>query len=347
VKTTLRHFLPLCLCAFVFVAQSQSTKTLDIYVVDVEGGNATLFVSPSGESLLMDTGHLGAAERDAGRIMAAINDAGLRQIDHLVTTHWHLDHFGGMSRLAARISVREFIDHGPNTQPKAQTDTFLQQTYPRLYSNAKHTVVKAGDSIPVEEIDVRVVASAGETIKSALPGAGNRNTFCDDAFEGVAMDRSENSQSIGLVMTFGKFRVLHLGDLSADKELELMCPDNRLGNVDVFIVSHHGQPNSNTEALVHAIESRAAIMNNSTRKGGEAEVMKVIHAAPGLEDLWQMHFSQLSGQEYRVPESFVANLTGKHNGTAYWIKVSAQADGAFTIVNSRNGFSKTYPAREK
>ena len=123
----MQHFLPLCLCVFVVMAQPQSTKTFDIYIVDVEGGNATLFVAPSGESLLMDTGHLGAAERDAGRVMAAINDAGLRRIDHLVTTHWHLDHFGGMSRLAARIPVREFIDHGTNTQPKAQADTFLQQ----------------------------------------------------------------------------------------------------------------------------------------------------------------------------------------------------------------------------
>src|SRR5262249_47568274 len=151
----------------------------DIYIVDVEGGNATLLVSPSHESLLIDTGNSGAAAaRDAGRIMDAIHDAGVQRIDHLITTHWHGDHFGGLAELASRIPIREFIDHGPNAQPGEAADAFLQKTYPQLYANAKHTVVKAGDKISIAGLDVRVVTSAGETIRSPLPGAGKPNPYC-------------------------------------------------------------------------------------------------------------------------------------------------------------------------
>ena len=157
-------------------AQTRAVKTLDIYIVDVEGGNATLFVSPSGESLLIDTGNAGAAAvRDAERIMAAVKDAGLARIDHLITTHWHGDHFGGMTELAARVPIRNFIDHGPNVQPGAAADEFLQKTYPQLFAKAKHTVATPGMKIPVAGLDVLVVTSAGETIKAALSGAGGAN----------------------------------------------------------------------------------------------------------------------------------------------------------------------------
>jgi len=345
----LRPAAVLTLFAGLIAASIAATAaTLNIYVLDVEGGNAVLFVSPSGESLLIDTGNLGAAVRDAQRIMAAVKDAGLRQIDHLVTTHWHLDHFGGMAELAGRIPIREFIDHGRNVQPGREVDRFLHHTYPPLYASARHSVVKAGDTIPMKDVNVRVVASAGETIKEALADAGKPNPYCV-GFTPESVDGGENGQSIGLHITFGRFRVLHLGDLSADKEFDLMCPENRIGNVDLFMVSHHGQPRSNTPVLVHAIASRAAIMNNSLHKGGEPEVMKVIHSAPGLENLWQLHFSDLGGPEYNVPGMFIANTTDKptHDGAAYWIKVSAQPDGTFTITNSRNAFSKTYSARDE
>ena len=347
----------------------QASKRLEIYVVDVEGGKATLVVSPSNESLLIDTGNVGAgAQRDADRIMAAIKSAGLSHIDHLMTTHWHRDHFGAMPLVAARIPIREFIDHGMNVQPDVQADTFLQQTYPGLYRRATRTVVKSGDRISIAGVDVRVVASAGETLTTSLPGGGTPNPYCA-GFKHQNVDNAENVRSIGILITFGKFRVLDLGDLSANKEFDLMCPNNLIGTVDLFMVSHHGQPNSNSTVLVHAIESRVAIMNNGTRKGGQPEVMKVIHSAPGLEDLWQLHFSQLSGQEYTVPGLFIANLLDTpqpsmpvapmrpplpgesqvpppvHNGTAYWIKVSAQQSGSFAVTNGRNGFSKTYRAR--
>ena len=361
-RTSFVPLLVISLAAFLGAA----SKTLDIYVIDVEGGNATLFVAPSGESMLIDTGNGGAAAaRDAGRIMAAMKDAGVQQLDHLITTHWHGDHFGGMAELASKVTIKEFIDHGGNIQPAQAADDFLKTTYPQLYAKAKHTVVKPGDKVAMAGLDWRIVAAAGEHIVAAVPGGGKANPYCS-AFKPQEVDQSENAQSVGSHITFGKFRALHLGDLTWNKEFDLMCPQNRLGTVDLWIVSHHGQAISNSQVLAYAIQPRAAIMNNGTRKGGQPDAMKIIHSAPGLEDLWQLHFSQLSGQEYTVPGMFIANSIDEpqnaipiapiqapapgpgaapppgHNGTAYWIKVSAQQDGTFTVTNARNNFSKTY-----
>jgi len=351
--------------AFAQARHSLDGPSLDIYVIDVEGGNATLFVSPSHESLLIDTGNAGAAAvRDAGRIMEAVKAAGLQQIDHLIITHWHGDHFGGLAELAAQVPIKEFIDHGPNVQPGEGPDTFLKNVYGPLAAKAKHTVAKPGDKIAIMGLDVRVVASAGQTIKTPLPGAGKPNPYCANYKSGD--NNAEDPQSVGVYVTYGKFRTIHLGDLTKNKEFELMCPNNRIGAVDVLLGLHHGQASSNSEVLVHALHPRVAIMNDGTRKGGEPEVMKTVHSSPGLEDLWQLHFSVLSGQEYTVPGMFIANTIDDqpatapiapipapqpgpgappapvHNGKAYWIKVSAQQDGSFSVTNARNGFTKTY-----
>ena len=355
------------LCIVLLLASALTMpERLQIYVVDVEGGKAMLVVSPTGESLLVDTGNVEAgAQRDASRILAAVHDAGLHHIDHLVTTHWHRDHFGGMALLTRHIAIREFIDHGANIQPDPVVDAFLRQTYPVLYRTAKHTVAVPGDTIPLGDIDIRVVASAGNMIQMP-PSDGTPNPYCA-AFRRRADVVTENSQSIGLVFSFGGFRMVDLADLTANKQFELMCPANPVGLVDVLMVTHHGQPPGNTDVLVHAIEPRVAIMNNGPRKGGQPEVMTTIHTAPGLEDLWQLHASELSGQEYTVPGLFIANGSDTpqhamaiaplrpaqsrdsappaHNRTAYWIKLSAYRDGSFAVTNTRNGFSKTYRAR--
>jgi beta-lactamase superfamily II metal-dependent hydrolase len=362
-----------CSCLLIVVltvafpaAQGRPGQELDIYLIDVEGGNATLFVSPTGESLLIDAGNGGAgAARDAGRIVAAAMDAGLKQIDHLIITHYHGDHFGGVQELAARIPIRHFIDHGPNVQPTSAVDTFLKEVYPQLYAKGTRTIAKPGDRVPMKGVDVRVVTSAGQVTPTSMPGAGRPNPYCA-AHKPQDPDATENAQSVGSYIAFGQFRALHLGDLTWNKEFDLMCPTNRIGGIDLFIVSHHGQPSSNSPALVHAISPRVALMNNGTRKGGQPAAMQVLHTSPGLEDLWQIHFSQLSGQEYTVPGMFIANTTDEeleampvaalappppgpgappppaHNGRAYWIKVSAQQDGAFTVTNARNGVTKTY-----
>ena len=208
-RTIVVGFAAACAVAAVLAAQGRSSRTLDIYVVDVEGGNATLYVAPSGESVLIDTGNGGAAgTRDPDRIMAAVKDAGLTQIDHLITTHWHGDHFGGLAELAARIPIRHFIDHGPNVQPAAAADEFLKNTYPPLHAKAKHTVARPGDKIPVAGLDVLVVTSAGETIKAALPRAGRANPYCASFKAGE--NNAEDPMSVGTYVTFGKFRTIHL-----------------------------------------------------------------------------------------------------------------------------------------
>jgi beta-lactamase superfamily II metal-dependent hydrolase len=356
-------------CAVGVSGQTHIGNSLDIYVVDVEGGNATLLVAPSGESLLIDAGNGGAAAtRDAGRIADAAKAAGLTRIDHLITTHWHGDHYGGLTELAARMPIAEFIDHGPNSPDdflSKAADEFLQKTYGPLVAKAKHHVAKPGDRIAVAGLDVLVVSSAGDMIRSA-PGGGKANPLCASFKPGE--NNAEDPLSVGTLITLGRFRALHLGDLTKNKEFELMCPVNRVGTVDVLLGLHHGVDSSNSEVLVHAVRPRVAIMNNGTRKGGQPEVMRVVHSSPGLEDLWQMHASQLSGQEYTVPGVFIANDVDQpqpampvapmaapaaganvapppvHNGTAYWIKVSAQSDGSFTVTNARNGFTKAYGA---
>src|SRR2546425_12399918 len=358
-EVTMRKWIVmfLVLSCTVFAA----SKNLEIYVIDVEGGNATLFVSPSGESLLIDTGNAGAAApRDAGRIVAAIKDAGLQQIDHLIVTHWHGDHFGGLAELASKVPIREFIDHGPNVQPGQLADDFLEKTYPVIVAKGKHAVAKPGDKLAITGFDARIVTSAGQVIKNPLPGAGGRNPYCANFKAGE--NNAEDPQSVGTHVTFGKFHTVHLGDLTKNKEFELMCPTNRIGTVDVLLGLHHGQASSNSEVLVYALRPRVAIMNNGTRKGGEPEVMKTVHSSPGLEDLWQMHFSLLSGQEYSVPGMFIANTVDDqqptmpigpmpaptpgpgappapvHSGKAHWIKLSALEDGSFTVTNARNRF---------
>lgn len=346
---------------------AQSADTFDIYVIDVEGGNAVLFVSPSGESLLMDTGNGGtSASRDVTRIMEAITSANLEAIDYLVTTHWHGDHFGGLGELASRIEVRNFVDHGASVQPNEQTDAFIENIYPELYASAQRRIVSPGDTLELGSAQFTVLASGGQVGDFALSGGGVPNPDCP-SFIPQAEDTGENAQSVGGIFTFGEFRALHLGDLTANREFGLMCPENPIGPVDLFVVSHHGQPSSNTDVLVHAVRPRVAIMNNGTRKGGQPETMRRLFSSPGLEDLWQLHFSLLGGQEYTVPGLFIANVvdapqevmpvspqdqTGRggspapvHDGAAFWIKVSASRDGSFSVVNTRNGFSKAYPSR--
>ena len=367
-KASIRVLLTLAVVITPASAQSQTGDALSIYVVDVEGGNATLYVSPSGESMLIDTGNGGAnADRDVGRIMAAVADAGLRQIDHLITTHWHGDHYGGMSELATRMSIRHYIDHGPTVEDNERVHAFVAGPYRDLYGDARRTVVKPGDMVPLSGVEVQVMASAGEVLQQPLPGAGAPNPYCAD-FERQAEDLGDNAQSVGVHISFGQFRGLQLGDLTVNKEFALMCPTNPIGAVDLYIVSHHGLNSSNAQVLVHGIEPRVAIMNNGTRKGGTPDSMTTLHTAPRLQDLWQLHFSVLSGQDYTVPGVFIANVIDDqpdtmplapmppprrgsnagpppvHSGPAHWIKVDARRDGTFRVTNSRNGFSKSYAA---
>ena len=357
----------LALAALTPAAQPRAGRTLDIYVVDTEGGKAILFLPPSGESLLIDSGNPGG--RDVERIVTVFRQAGVSKLDYLLSTHYHVDHIGGMQELAKQIPIAHYIDHGPSVEPKEQVEGF-QAAYAGLYGKARHTVVKPGDRVPIAGLDWRIVTSAGKALKTPLPGGGRANAACAGFQRRDSRPDDENAQSVGSVVTFGQFRTVDLGDLIWNNEQDLMCPNNPIGPVDLYIVSHHGVDSSGSAALVHGLRPRVAVMQNGTRKGGSLAAFNVLRAAPGLEDIWQLHWSYHGGVEHNSAGVFIANvdepatlaevLTAPGGGRggpggnagrspaaaahspAYWIKISAQNDGSFTVTNSRNQYSKTY-----
>ena len=301
------HFLALGVVLLSGAADAQtSAKTLDMYVVDGEGGHAVLYVSPTGETLLEDTGNPGG--RDTDRIMEVINAAGVKQIDHLILTHYHVDHVGGLEELAKRIQIKHYIDHGPTVEEREQVRDF-QAKYAELYSKARHTVAKPGDKIPFGPVDVTVVTSAAQVIKTPLAGGGIPNPACAEFKPRDDSDtQPENTQSVGVVYTYGKYRSVNLGDYTFNAEEKLMCPVNPIGHVSLFLTSHHGINQSNSVALVHGLAPAVAIMHNSARKGGALTTMQALWTSPGLQGLWQLHWAYAAGLEYNTPGLFIANL---------------------------------------
>ena len=339
--------LALALAGTLALAQGGSTKPLQIYVVDTEGGKATLFVSPTGQTALLDTGNPGG--RDTDRLMLAVADAGVMKIDYLISTHYHGDHVGGMQELAKRIPIETFVDHGPTVEEKEQVQGF-QQAYAELYGKARHIVAKAGDRLPITGLDWRVVTSAGQAMKTPLPGGGRPNPACAEFTPKDITIDPENGQSLGSVVTLGQFRTIDLGDLLWNKEHELMCPNNPIGPIDLYLVSHHGTDASGAPVLVHGLQPRVAVMQNGTRKGAGTQAMPTMRSSPGLEDIWQLHWSLGAGTEQNSAGVFIANVQATSEPAhtpAFWIKITAQPDGSFTVSNSRNGFGKSYAARPR
>lgn len=285
---------------------SPAGTTLDIYVADTEGGKAALFVAPSGQTVLVDTGNPGP--RDGDRILAMLGDAGVKQIDFLISTHYHVDHIGGLVELAKRIPIAHYIDHGPNVEAKPQVPGF-DEAYTALKAAAKHTAVKPGDRIPVQGLDWRIVTSAGQVLKTPLTGGGRPNPACA-SFEKRPdpPNPDDNAASVGSVVSYGQFRLIDLGDLLWNVEGELMCPNNPVGTVDLYMVTHHGLANSGSEAVVHGVRPRVAVMQNGTRKGGAPQAFAIMRTSPGMEDIWQLHWSYNAGIEQNSPGVFVANV---------------------------------------
>lgn len=330
----------LCVLASLLLASNSyaETKTLQIYFVDVEGGQATLLVAPSGQSLLVDTGWPGFNNRDADRIAEAVKSSGLTQIDYVLITHYHTDHVGGMPQLLKRVRVSTFIDHGPNLE----NDELAPEGYATYLSSlgsVKHIVAKPGDWIPIEGIKVEVLAAAGARISQPVHGGGQANPYCASEPKWPD-DHTENAASVGVLVTYGDFRFVDLGDLTKDKERGLVCPQNLIGTTDLFLVSHHGMGLSNSKSLVHALHPRVAIMENGAEKGDAPEAWQTVRDSPGLNDLWQLHYTAASGADHNVSKDTIANLEGDSDG--HYLKVSAQSDGIFTVLNSRNKLERTY-----
>jgi beta-lactamase superfamily II metal-dependent hydrolase len=317
-----------------------AAKNLAIHFVDVEGGQATLIVSPTGQSMLVDTGWPGFNGRDADRIFTAAKKAGVKKIDYLLITHYHTDHVGGVTQLQQRIPIDTFIVHGNNTETGKNAEA-LQEAFDDAAAKGKKLVVKPGDKLPLKGLDIQVLAARGELIGQSVTGGGANNPHCAGQPR-KGEDPTENGKSIGFVLNYGKFRFLNLADLTWNLETDLVCPVNRIGRVDLFLSDHHGLAQSNPPALVHGVSPRVIVMNNGARKGGDAAAWKVFKDSPGLEDLWQMHFTVAAGKEANISDPFIANLESPGGQN---LLVEAQATGEFRVLNLRNRFEKVYKAR--
>ena len=331
-----RIFLSLLLLAGGLFAQSGNLR---IYWIDVEGGGSTLIVSPSGQSLLVDTGNPTPDDRDAKRIYAATQQAGLKKIDYLLITHYHGDHVGGVPALAKMIPIEHFLDHGDSIEPSAPWSAY------KALAEGKRTIMKPGDKLPVKGLEAVVVSSNAQLIGNAI-NKGGPNSLCAGA-ETPKADTTENERSLGFLLTYGKFKFLDLGDLTRDMEMQLACPVNKLGTVTLFQATHHGFVNdySGTPAHVLALKPQVVIVNNGATKGWQNSAFETVSKIQGLEDVWQIHKAMGPNHDHNVDEQRISNLepTGQCKGLG--IQVTVAKDGKFTVTNARNNFSKTYTSR--
>lgn len=316
-----------------------ASPSLRIYFIDVEGGQSTLVVAPTGEALLIDAGW--EDTRDAGRIAATARAAGVTAIDALLVTHFHRDHAGGVANLAGRLPIRAVYDHGENSE-NYKGSAEVMAAYRTATAGMRHTVPRPGDKIPIRGIDITVITAGGKRIDTPLPHAGARNEVCG-AENRKPDEQSENASSIGILVQFGNFRMLDLSDVLWNQELDLMCPVNRIGPAGLLVVSHHGKDTSNSGTLIRAVHPRVAIMDNSESKGGSPATFGILRNSPGFEDLWQLHYSIAAGNR-NTPEKFIANPQGVCNGSG--IQVVAAKDGSFRVINERSHLEKMYAATE-
>jgi len=361
--------LAVCAMSIASSAQAQAGKNLDIYFIDTEGGQATLYVSPAGQSLLVDAGNSG--ERDLGRILEVLKVAGVQQLDHFWLTHYHGDHYGSLIDIAKQVPIKHLYDHGPSIEAERPNIIKFQAAYAEFNKAIPRTVVKPGDKIAFAGTDITTVMSDSVPLKSPIakaPGAGRPNALCAGH---KPRDESkvdpDNHHSAGFVMSYGRFRTINLGDLTWSREFMLMCPNNPVGTIDLYLTNHHGLDQSGAPVFVRAIQPRVAVMNNGTRKGGAVQTFQTLETSPGLEDIWQLHWSYAGGIEHNTSGIMIANIDVKEqiaavisgaptpppagpggmasHAPAHYIKVSARNDGSFTVTNTRNGYSKTYAAK--
>lgn len=355
----LAAFVLIGTCALLMIDRLSTAAPVDqsalhIYFIDVEGGQATLIVTPDQGSLLIDSGWAGAGTgyvpgdthqaRDANRILAAAHDAGLSSIDAALITHFHVDHMGGIGELSRLLPIHAFIDHGSPAPALIEKDSEIRNAfavYSSLRSGQKHLEPRVGDRLPLQRIDATIVSTDGKTIRSPLQSRGRANLACSRPAV-PAGDLLENPRSTGLLLRYGRFRFLDLGDLSGKPLRRLVCPASLIGPVDVYLVAHHGGDDNCDPAVFNGFHPRVAILNNGVRKGGARRTFETLHHLENLKDVWQLHLSEHAG-DGNFPDPFVANLD---ESTAYWIKLAAHRDGSFEIINARTGLSKHYAPSE-
>ena len=347
---TILRFLIVALLASPALVHAQ--ETLDIYVLDTEGGESVLYVAPAGEAMLFDTG--GGTEaanaRDFNRIRTVVEETGIPVLDYVIVSHNHRDHVGNAANLPNLPirNIRQFLDHGPYTTELQPVQRAPFERYLELRNMSKARRAVPGEQFSFGAVDVHVVASSGESITEPLPGAdaGAPNPLCSSHVPKLDLRGVENDEVVGVLVRYGEFEFLQLSDMTWNQEQTLVCPNNLLGTVDAYHTSGHGSQWGSNPVMVHAVQPRVAVMNNAAVKGGHADTFATLRSSPGFEDVWQAHFStEFAAEEDNAPEDFIANLDGATGHVGHYIKFSVRPDGGFTVTNSRNDFSKDYPAK--
>jgi beta-lactamase superfamily II metal-dependent hydrolase len=321
---------------------------LDIYFVDVEGGAATLFVTPQGESLLIDSGYPDNGGRDRDRILKVAKDvAGLKQIDNVAVSHWHLDHYGNHAALSTQIKIGKFYDRGiPETLVEDGKFGERVGAY-RAAAQNKSIALKAGDKLPLKSgktpIDLTIVTSSREVI----PNKGEPNPFAD-RHKPQDEDTSDNAASLSFLVKFGRFKFLCCGDLTWNIEAKLVTPNNPVGKVDLFQVTHHGLGVSNNPAFVLAIDPAVDVMCNGPKKGGDPNVIKTIKEAKSFQALYQLHRNVDLKEDQQTPPEFIANAEPTSECKGVWVKASVAADGeSYTVQIGADGKAREYKTRKE
>lgn len=322
-------------------AAQTADRKLEIEWVDVVGGGATLIVTPAGESILVDTGWPGLEGRDAKRIKAALDKRGLTAIDHLIVTHYHTDHYGGVAQLAAMVPIRRFYDHGPMSA--LPEDRNFPQMYGAYRAAAKDTTtaLKPGDTIALKQgkgpkLSLTVVASGGEVVAGTATAS---NPACASA-TAQPEDTTDNRRSVAFILRYGQFDFYDGGDLTGDVEAKLACPSDRVGTVDLYQVTHHGQANSNNPVLLATLKPTVAVMNNGPRKGGAAETVQRLKVLPSLKGLFAIHKNASTGPDVNAAPEHTAN-EGPDTAFGFTATVDDAAK-TFTITNGRTNATQTF-----
>ena len=334
--------------AAVCFGQGSTEKTLDIYFLDMVGGGSTLIVTPLGESVLIDTGSREPLHRDADRIYKACQDAGLKQIDYLITTHFHLDHFGAILELSKRIPIKFFFDKGEPPPADEQDSDWFRDLYPMYQQATKNSVkpLRAGDDVPLKNDPAGKIFPVKLHCVASEKKIEDFNGDIDASVEGFEIrkpDDSDNACSIALVLTYGKFVFFAGGDITWNVEHHLAHPVNRIGKVDLYQVTHHGLDLSNNSILLKAISPKVCVAMNGPRKGIEPNAFKAIKALSSVKAIYQIHYNTQFGDAGNTALEFIANPKENPKQGQY-IKVSVYAEkGIFNVSIGQDGSSRTYP----
>jgi competence protein ComEC len=348
----------LCMGNMTAIAQTTSARPLEIYFIDVEGGAATLLVTPDRESILIDSGWPGKEDRDPKRVVHVLKDlAGCDRLDHLVTTHWHMDHYGGVAGLARLVTIAHFWDRGLPEDADARPD-FPDGPKPadplgiayRAASKGKRKPLRAGDALPLSGLKALVLASGAQVIDStssrrsaeATPAAA-ANSLCETAPADMPVDPSDNARSLAILFSFGKFQFFDAGDLTWNVEKRLVCPIDLIGPVDLYQVTHHGMDISNHPTLVQTIAPTVAIMNNGPRKGGAPATVKRLRAVPSIQAAYQLHRNAATSDDDNTDPSLIAN---KGSSEGEFIRVRIVPDGSkFSVQIGESGPERTFESK--